>query len=147
MVTEAAAICHYLAERHPDAGLLPNDDEKASYFRWLFFAAGPLEQAVVAKALGWEVPEDHTAMAGFGTLERTVDAIDGWLSSNDYAAGNRFTMADCYLGSQFIWGLRFGTIPERSSFKAYVERCTSREKCGEAAAVDQAAIEAASKGS
>lgn len=145
VVTEAAAICHYLAETNPDAGLLPDTEEKAAYFRWLFFAAGPLEQAVIAAALGWEVPEDRTGMAGFGTLDRTLEAIDGWLSKNDYAAGNRFTMADCYLGSQFIWGLRFGTIPERPSFKAYVERCTTREKCREAVAVDQAAIDAANQ--
>jgi glutathione S-transferase len=147
VVTEAAAICHYLAETNPDVGLLPNDDEKAPYFRWLFFAAGPLEQAVIAAAMRWEVSEDRTAMAGFGTLERTLDAIDGWLSTNDYATGNRFTMADCYLGSQFIWGLRFGTIPERPSFKAYVERCTAREKCKEAVAVDQALIDAAGQSS
>jgi len=82
-------------------------------------------------------------MAGFGTLELTLDAIEGWLKVKDFAAGNRFTMADCYLGSQFIWGLRFGTVPETPTFKAYVERCISRPKCIEAAAIDQKLIDEA----
>ncbi len=143
VVTEAAAICHYLAETHPDAGLLPQASEKAAYFRWLFFASGPMEQAVIARAMEWNVPEDKSGMAGFGSLDLTLDAVDGWLSANDYAAGARFTMADVYFGSQFIWGLRFGSVPERPSFKAYVELITAREKYREALAIDEALIRAA----
>ena len=140
VVAETAAICHYLAEVHPGAGLLPQAHEKAAYFRWLFFAAGPMEQALIARALEWEVPEGKASTAGFGSLELTLDAADGWLLANDYAAGNRFTMADVYFGSQFIWGLRFGSIPERPSFRAYVERLTAREKYNEALAIDNALI-------
>lgn len=140
VVTECAAICHYLAESHPQSGLLPDAHEKAAYFRWLFFAAGPLEQATVANAMGWQVPEGRSGMAGFGSLELTLDALDGWLSENDYAAGSRFTMADVYVGSQFIWGLRFGSIPERPSFRAYVERLTARPRYLEGLAIDQQLI-------
>ena len=136
VVTECAAINHYLAETHPDKDLLPDIHEKAAYFRWLFFAAEPLEQAVVAKAMAWEVPADKQGMAGFGSLELTLDALDGWLSANDFIAGNRFTMADTYVGSQFVWGLRFGSIPERPSFRAYVERITQRPAYAEANAID-----------
>ncbi|WP_324262906.1 glutathione S-transferase family protein [Altererythrobacter sp. H2] len=144
VVTECAAICHYLAETHPAAGLLPDAHEKASYFRWLFFAAGPLEQAVVAQSMGWEVPEGKSGMAGFGSLERTLDSLDAWFSTNDYVCGKRFTMADTYVGSQFIWGLRFGSIPERPAFRAYVERCTARPRYQEGLAVDAALIAEAS---
>lgn len=140
VVTECAAINHYLAETHPGAGLLPDAHEKAAYLRWLFFAAGPLEQAVVAKAMGWEVPEGKSGMAGFGSLELTLDTLDAWLSANDYVCGSRFTMADTYVGSQFIWGLRFGSIPERPSFRAYVERCTARPAYKEGLAIDQQLI-------
>ena len=143
VITETAAICHYLAETHPDAELLPDEHERAAYFRWLFFAAGPMEQAVLAKSLGMDVPEERQATAGFGSLERTLDACDGWLSANDYAAGDRFTMADVYFGSQFIWGIRFGSIEERPVFKSYVERITSREKAIEAVSVDQKLIDEA----
>jgi glutathione S-transferase len=136
VITECAAINHYLAETHPQAGLLPDSHEKAAYFRWLFFAAGPLEQAVVGKAMGWEVPEGKTGMAGFGSLDLALDAVDQWLSANDFAAGNRFTMADTYVGSQFVWGLRFGSISERPSFRAYVDRITQRPAYAEANAID-----------
>jgi len=143
VITECAGINHYLAETHPQAGLLPDSHERAAYFRWLFFAAGPLEQAIIARSLGWEVPEGKHGQAGFGSLDLTIDALDGWLSVNDFIAGNRFTMADTYVGSQFVWGLRFGSIPERPSFKAYVERITQRPAYTEANAIDAAIIKSA----
>jgi glutathione S-transferase len=143
VVTECAAINHYLAETHPQAGLLPESHEKAAYFRWLFFAAGPLEQAIMAKMMGWELAEGKDSTAGFGTLERTLDALDRWLSAHDFIAGSRFTMADTYVGSQFVWGLRFGSIPERASFRAYVDRITQRPAYTQANAIDAAIIKAA----
>ena len=146
VVTECAAINHYLAETHPQAGLLPDTHEKATYFRWLFFAAGPLEQAIMAKMMGWELAEGKDSTAGFGTLERTLDALDGWLSAHDFIAGSRFTMADTYVGSQFVWGLRFGSIPERPAFRAYVDRVTQRPAYREANAVDAAIIKGAQAG-
>ncbi|MEE4337531.1 glutathione S-transferase family protein [Erythrobacter sp.] len=142
-VTECAAINHYLAETHPGAGLLPDAHERAAYYRWLFFASGPLEQAIMARMMGWELPEGKDTTAGFGTLERTLDALDGWLSAHDFAAGSRFTMADTYVGSQFVWGLRFGSIPERPSFRAYVDRVIQRPAYAQANAIDARLIEAA----
>ncbi len=135
VVSEAAAICHYLAETTaPD--LLPRDEEKASYFRWLFFGAGPFEQAVVAKTMGWEVPEDREGMVGFGSFDRTIDAIDGWLASHEHVCGERFTMADVYVGSQIDWGLQFGSIPARPAFEAYAARLRQREAYQAAKAID-----------
>jgi len=125
VVTEAAAICHYLAEMNaPD--LLPREHEKADYFRWLLFAAGPLEQAVLAKVMGWNVPQDRESTAGFGNYERTIDTLDAWLAERHFVCGDRFTMADVYVGSAVDWGLQFGSIPERDAFKAYAGRCSGR---------------------
>lgn len=139
VVSEAAAICHYLAEvSAPD--LLPDTHEKASYFRWLFFAAGPFEQAVVAKAMGWEVPKEREGMAGFGSFERTIDAVDGWLARHDFICGERFTMADVYVGSQIDWGLQFGSIPTRPAFEAYAARVRQRDGYKAAKATDNALI-------
>ncbi|GGD98598.1 glutathione S-transferase [Tsuneonella deserti] len=142
VVTEAAAICHYLAEMSAP-GLLPREHEKADYFRWLFFASGPLEQAVVARAMGWEVPPEREGMAGFGTFERTVDALDGWLADREFVCGGRFTMADVYVGSAADWGLQFGTLPARPGFTAYVERLRQREAYRAGKAIDMALIEKA----
>jgi glutathione S-transferase len=142
VITECAAINHYLAEK----GLLPEPRERAAYFRWLFFAAGPLEQAVVGKAMGWQVPEGKQGMAGFGSLELALAAIEDWLKTHDFIAGSRFTMADTYVGSQFVWGLRFGSIPETPAFRAYVDRVTQRPAYAQANAIDAALIKAAQQG-
>ncbi len=144
-VSEAAAVCHYLAEAER-SDLLPTAAERGNYYRWLFFAAGPLEAAVTANAMGWQVPEGREMMAGFGTFERTLDALDQWLSAHDFAAGKRFTMADVYLGSQVDWGLIFKSMPERPSFAAYAERVRARPAYAEAKAIDNALIAAAQGG-
>jgi glutathione S-transferase len=135
VVTECAAICHYLAEMTAPE-LLPQVHEKADYFRWLFFAAGPVEQAVVARSFGWEVPPEREPMAGFGNFERTIGALEGWLAEHDFVCGARFTMADVYVGSQVDWGLQFGSIPTRASFEAYAARLRQREAYQAGKAVD-----------
>ena len=141
VITECAAICAYLADVHPEAGLLPQPHEKADYFRWLFFAAGPLEQAVISRAMGWDVPEGKSGMAGFGTYERTIDVMDGLLSTRDWVCGARFTMADVYVGSQVDWGLTFGSIPPEPEFVAYAERFQARPAYKEAKGIDNELIE------
>ena len=139
-VTEAAAICHYLAEMSaPD--LLPTPEEKADYFRYLFFAAGPVEQAVVANSMGWKVPQDKEMMAGFGSYDRTIDAFETMLEGRDFVCGDRFTMADVYVGSQVDWGLSFKSIPTRPAFEAYAERFRDRDGYKAAKAIDGKLIE------
>ena len=110
VVTECAAICHYLAEMHPQCGLLPKDEEMADYFRWLFFAAGPVEQAIAARHMGFEPKPEQQGMAGWGSFERTISTLEKHLAGRDYVCGDRFTMADVYVGSQVDWGLTFGSI-------------------------------------
>lgn len=146
VITECAGICAYLADVHPEAGLLPEGAEKADYYRWLFFAAGPLEQAVVSRAMGWVVPEGKSGMAGFGTYERTIEVMDGLLSGRDWVCGARFTMADVYVGSQIDWGLNFGSIPPLPSFAAYAERIRTRAGYQSAKAIDRDLIKAARAG-
>lgn len=136
VISEAAAVCHYLAITHPAAGFLPDEHEAAAYYRWLFFAAGPLEAAITAKSMGWKVEDDKRAMAGFGTYELAVDTLDNWLADHDFVCGDRFTMADVYVGSQVDWGLMFGSIPERASFKAYQARIQTRDAYQSARASD-----------
>lgn len=145
VVSEAAAVCHYLAEAE-GSDLLPTPTEKASYFRWLFFAAGPIEQATTARAMGWEAPEGREGMLGFGSYDRTIETLDWWLKANDFAAGGRFTMADVYLGSQVDWGLAFKSMPDLPSFSAYAERVRARPAYIEAKAIDMALIAAAQNG-
>ena len=139
VVTECAAICAYLADAFPEAGLAPPPAERGSYYRWLFFAAGPLESAIVNAALGFEVPEDKRMMAGYGTKELALDAVETAIAGTPYVAGDSFSAADVYVGSQLAFGLQFGTVPKRDSFAAYVARVTDREAYRKAAEIDNAA--------
>jgi glutathione S-transferase len=140
VVTEAAAICLYLAEMHPEASLLPNEAETADYLRWTFFAAGPVESAIVSRALKFEPTPEQQPMAGWGSFDKTMDTLEGHLEGRRYVCGERFTMADVYVGSSIDWGLNFGIIPPREAFVAYAERMQARPRYKAAKAVDNALI-------
>ncbi len=139
VVTEGAAICAYLADAFPQAHLAPQTDaERAAYYRWLFFAAGPVEAAVTDKFLGVEITPDQQRMAGYGTFDTVVDVLDEAVGARDYVCGDRFTAADVYFGSQIIWGVMFGTLPKRDSFQPYIDRLTARSAYKAAKAKDEA---------
>lgn len=138
VITECAAICAYLADAFPAAGLAPPLDQRGDYYRWLFFAAGPLEQSVVNTALGFEVPEDRQVMAGYGCISDVMETLDGALDGKRYITGDTFTAADVYIGSQVAWGLQFKTIEERENFKEYAARVTDRDAYRRAAELDDA---------
>ncbi|MBV1917228.1 MAG: glutathione S-transferase family protein [Sphingomonadaceae bacterium] len=142
VVSEAAAICAYLAEMHPESGLLPTDEQKADYLRWMFFAAGPVDQAITAKALGFDpVEPEQQGMAGWGNFERTTTTLEWWLADRAYVCGPKFTMADVYVGSLVDWGLNFGTIPPKEAFVAYAERIQQRPAYKDAKKIDNDLIE------
>ncbi len=122
VVTENAAICAYLADAFPQAGLAPATTDRADYYRWLFFAAGPLEAAASNKALGFQVPADRERMIGYGTYGATLDALEGALKGKTYIAGDRFSAADVYVGSHLGFGMQFGTIEKRKVFEDYWAR-------------------------
>lgn len=145
VVTECAAIRAYLAEAFPEAGLAPRLHERADYYRWMFFAAGPIEQAVTTKAMGFDPPAERQRMLGYGSYDLMVETIAGWLGSHDYVAGDRFTAADVYIGSQISWGTQFGTLPKRDVFDRYLARVLAREAYRRASARDDALMAAASE--
>jgi glutathione S-transferase len=142
VVTEAAAICAYLADRFPARGLAPppGSTARAAYFRWLFFAAGPLEMATTARALGWQVPEGRGSMVGFGSYAATIDALETALQPGPYVCGEQFSAADVLLGSALGWGMMFGTVAKRPRFEAYVQRLQSREAARRAHALNEARL-------
>lgn len=138
IVTETAAICAYLADAFPEAQLAPPLGDRAEYYRWLFFAAGPVEQAVTNKAMGFECPPEKSGMAGYGSFEQTVDVLEGALDGREYVAGGAFSAADVYLGAQVGWGLAFGTLPKRAAFEAYAARLHARPAYLKAKGIDEA---------
>lgn len=139
VVTEGAAIAAYLADAFPEAGLLPAPHARADYFRWLFFAAGPLEAAIIDRALGMaEIPADKQMMVGYGSYDRVVDALEGALEGRRFIAGDAFSAADVIVGSQVGWGIQFGTLPKRPAFEAYWAGLAERPAGLRARALDDA---------
>jgi glutathione S-transferase len=140
VITECAAICAYLAEAFPDSKLTPSADERADYYRWMFFAAGPVEAAITNRMLGTEVPPERERSAGYGNYDHMVATLAGHFADHDYVCGTRFTMADVYVGSQVLWGTQFGTLPQDERFDAYAARLSTRPAYQAAKAIDNALI-------
>jgi len=142
VVTEVAAICAYLADAFPQAGLAPPPGHplRGPYYRWLFFAAGPVESAVTNRFLGFVVPPERKPMAGYGSFEDVMNTLEAAVSQGTYLAGDSFTAADLYLGSQLGFGLQFGTIEKRPAFEKYWERIAGRPAAVRAREIDDALI-------
>jgi glutathione S-transferase len=124
VITENAAICTWLADAFPKAGLMPAD--RGSFYRWMFFGAGPVEAAVTNKALGVVVPPERRGMVGYGSLEQVTDVLEKLVGNTPYICGDSFSAADVFVGSQIGYGLRFNTIDPRPAFAEYWGRISSR---------------------
>ncbi|MCG7394142.1 glutathione S-transferase family protein [Microvirga sp. ACRRW] len=147
VVTEAAAICAYLADVFPEAGLAPphGDPRRGPYYRWMFFAAGPVEAALSNTALGFKVPDERRGMVGYGSVEDVVSALEYAVTQSEYIAGDRFSAADVYVGAQIGWGMMFGTLEKRPAFEAYWQRIASRPAALRAREIDDALVAAQKK--
>ena len=138
VVTEVAAICCFLADAFPQAGLMPAD--RGAFYRWMFFGAGPVEQAVVNTSMGWVPEPDKRGRVGYGCIEDVVATLTGHLEGRHYICGAGFSAADVYLGSQIGWGLRFGTLPGNAVLAGYWDRIRERPALARANALDDALL-------
>lgn len=143
VVTECAAICAYLADVFPEAGLAPALNERAAYYRWLFFAAGPLEAAVVNETLNVSISEEQQRMVGYGHYDLVIETLASATSGTPFIAGDRFTAADVYVGAHVMWGMQFGSIPKRPEFEAYAARLADRPALKTAQSIDDQLTQAA----
>jgi glutathione S-transferase len=142
VVTETGAICAYLADAFPQAKLAPppGDQLRGTYYRWMFFAAGPIEAAVSNKHFGFVVPPDREAAIGYGTFERVMNTLEHAVSHSTYLVGDSFTAADVYTGSQIGFGLMFNSIEKRPAFERYWDRIKARPAYVRAGQIDDALI-------
>jgi glutathione S-transferase len=125
VVTEAAAIALYLADRYAYGRLAPRVDDaaRATYLRWSFFAPSVIEPGVMAKQGGWAYKESQ---AGWGAYDAMLKATESAIAGRDYILGDEFSMADVVFGGTLRFMLAFKSIEERPSFTAYAERLARR---------------------
>jgi glutathione S-transferase len=127
VVTEAAAICAYLADAFPDAGLSPAPEARAAYYRWLFFTAACCEPAMSNRSAGWDpATPDMQRRFGYGSFDQTFQALANWLKGRRFVAGDRFSAADVYIASLLDYGMGFDVIPRMPEFEAYTAPLRSR---------------------
>jgi glutathione S-transferase len=138
IITETAAICTYLADAFPEAGLAPALSDRADYYRWLFFCAGPIEAAFSAKAMGWEAPADKQGVVGFGNFDQAVATLTSAITDKVFVAGDKFSAADVYVASMIDFMLMFGQLQPNPIFDAYLLPKRERPAYKTAKAIDAA---------
>lgn len=140
IITETAAICAYLTDKFAEKELAPalNSPLRGEYYRWLFFAYGVLEPAVLAKSMDLIAPEDQQSTAGYGTFDNVINTLQAKLTASNYLCGDRFTTADLYLANALGFYLQFKIIPELPEFVQYVQFHSSRDSFAKAKALDTA---------
>ena len=126
VVTEAAAICAYLADAFAAKGLAPaiGDARRGAYYRWMFFAPGCIEPAMLDKFSG--TVRENAGSAGHGLVEDVLRSIDHALENGPYLLGDTFTAADVVFGSTLNFAVMFGAFDKKPSYEDYLGRLTSR---------------------
>jgi glutathione S-transferase len=127
VITETGAICTYLADAFPGAGLAPRWDEPArgSYLRWMFFGAGCIDSALIDRMLARPAP-DRTSALGYGRYEDVMQTLEQAITPGPYILQERFSAADVYIGAQIGFGMRTKSIEPRPAFQAYLDRLLQR---------------------
>lgn len=128
VITENAAICAYLADAFPQAGLAPahGSSARGAYYRWLFYAAGPMETAMITTKLGLHPTPEQQVMVGWGSYDLAVDTLEKAVAGREFLAGDRFSAADLYVAGLIGWGMQSGGLPERQAFQDFAGRHASR---------------------
>lgn len=126
IVTEAAAICAYLADRFPAKGLAPQTDDprRGVYYRWMFFAPSVIEPMMLDKLGG--LKRENAAVAGHGDPPRVLATIDKALERGPWLLGDQFSAADVVFGSALFFATLFGAIEKEGRIRDYVERVAAR---------------------
>ena len=137
VITEVSAICCYLADVFPEAGLAPaiGDRRRGPYLKWLFFGPSCIEPAVIDRAFA-RAQEPPRGTLGYGDFDTVMDVVAKAVTPGPYLLGDAFTAADIVIGSQLRWGMMFGLIPQRPEFMPYVERLNARPALQRATALD-----------
>ncbi len=111
VITESAAICMLIADRHPEAKLAPSlaDPARGHYYAWLMYLSNTLQPAM----LEYYYPDRHTTSAN-GTEAVAAKAretiaeiwarIDAHLQAKGpYLLGERFSAADAFCYMLSVW--------------------------------------------
>lgn len=130
VLTESAAIVHFLAEKHDPSFFGPNTPEShATMLRWQFFVLLNLDKNFATLASKtWGMPASPEAeAAAMAALDRFLPVFEGWLVAHEYVVGDAFTVADIVTRSSLNYAeaaeLDLSAYP---SIMAWMARCAAR---------------------
>ena len=138
IITEAAAICTYLADAFPRAGLSVaiGDPRRGIYLKWLFFGPSCGEPAITDCAFPRR-EEPRRSTLGYGDFDTVMNVLAKAAAKGPYLMGEQFTAADVVIGSTLRWGMMFNLLQKRPEFVDYVARVEKRPALQRATALDQ----------
>jgi len=138
VITEAAAICTYLADEFPQAKLnIPiGNPRRGVYLKWLFFGPSCIEPAVIDRAAPRK-EEARRGMLSYGDFDTVMNVTAKAVEQGPWIMGEQFTAADVIVGSNIRWATMFKLIPERPEFSAYAARIAARPAAQRAGAKDK----------
>jgi glutathione S-transferase len=127
VVTEAPAICLYLADRYGYGALAPKveDPNRGPYLKWMVWSTAVLEPARELQ-LTTVVPPKNDWGVGWPTWELVLKELADAVAHRPWLLGDRFSAADVMLGSVLSVGLFCEMIPPLPALTAYNERLAAR---------------------
>ncbi|MFT7246932.1 MAG: glutathione S-transferase [Candidatus Azotimanducaceae bacterium] len=127
VITEAAAICAYLADKYIDKGLAPALDstERGRYYRYIIFPGNTIEPMFTVNQM--EGVEYSPQSAGWGDMERVMASIESMTPAQDWVLGKSFSAADIVFGGTLDFSIQFGWVQEPTEkVQTYVKRLQQR---------------------
>lgn len=124
-INDSGAICAYVADAYPQAGLAPpiGDPKRGAYLQWLMFTNSNIEPAMAEKFSGLT---PSVAAHGWGDYASTMSTLREGLRVGPWILGDRFSAADIMLGSAVYFLDMFKILGDEPVLKAYIDRCTAR---------------------
>jgi glutathione S-transferase len=135
-LTEGAVIDQYIADRKPEAKLIPpaGTMERYRVQEWLNFIASEIHKAFSPLFFGDEATKDLARQR----VGHRFDLVSKTLESHPYLVGDAFTVADAYLFNMLIWTKFTGIdLAKWPALKAFFERVSERPSVKAALAAEK----------
>ena len=106
VLTESAAICLYLAEKHPGARLAPpaGTRERAELYRWLLWLSNTVQMTAMRHFYPERYGTDGVQEVADAELAGHFDLVDANLDGREWLVGDERTVADFFLFMLTRWG-------------------------------------------
>jgi glutathione S-transferase len=132
---DSGAICAYLADQYPGAGLAPaiGHPDRGAYLQWLMYTNSVVEPAMVEKFSKAPV---STVGHGWGSFELMLEVLRGGLAPGPWILGAGFCAADVLLGMSCHFMRQFGALQDEPALFAYADRCAARPALQRALALE-----------